>query len=176
MNDNAFAPPLTDSTNYSDDAPLAGLGERFMARVADVVLVFAAFLPSLVLMAIGGGPDHIEQENPVLMVIISLFALFALLGLTVYQWYLLHSQGQTVGKQLMGIQIVKLDGSPVTFLEAVILRIWVLGVPTAIMNQCCLGWVVSLIDVLLIFGEERRCGHDYIAGTKVITLDPSAED
>jgi uncharacterized RDD family membrane protein YckC len=26
----------------------------------------------------------------------------------------------------------------------------------------------GLIDVLLIFGSERRCIHDYLAGTKVV--------
>jgi uncharacterized RDD family membrane protein YckC len=26
----------------------------------------------------------------------------------------------------------------------------------------------TLLDVLLIFGDERRCIHDYLAGTKVV--------
>jgi uncharacterized RDD family membrane protein YckC len=26
----------------------------------------------------------------------------------------------------------------------------------------------TLTDILLIFGEERRCIHDYLAGTKVV--------
>ena len=27
-----------------------------------------------------------------------------------------------------------------------------------------------LVDILFIFGKERRCVHDYIAGTKVIDV------
>jgi uncharacterized RDD family membrane protein YckC len=28
----------------------------------------------------------------------------------------------------------------------------------------------AFVDVLLIFGNERRCIHDYLAGTKVVEI------
>ena len=35
-----------------------------------------------------------------------------------------------------------------------------------------LVWDWSVINVLLIFGSERRGGHDQIAGTKVVMYHP----
>ena len=78
------------------------------------------------------------------------------------------TQARTFGKRMTGIRIVQLDGTPVDFVRGIILRLWVLGFVAGIANQCCLGWVVFLIDVLPIFGQDRRCLHDHIAGTKVV--------
>ena len=30
--------------------------------------------------------------------------------------------------------------------------------------------LVSLVDALFIFGKQRRCLHDYIAGSKVVRV------
>ena len=34
------------------------------------------------------------------------------------------------------------------------------------------GYLLALVDGLFIFGKERRCLHDYIAGSKVIRVTP----
>lgn len=34
------------------------------------------------------------------------------------------------------------------------------------------NWLL-LVDVLCIFGKERRCMHDFVAGTKVVYAAPS---
>jgi uncharacterized RDD family membrane protein YckC len=34
-----------------------------------------------------------------------------------------------------------------------------------------IGPVLALVDVLLIFRNDRRCGHDLIAGTRVVHAD-----
>jgi len=36
-----------------------------------------------------------------------------------------------------------------------------------------IGTIVSLVDVLMIFGQDQRCLHDRIAGTKVIAVIPT---
>jgi len=86
-------------------------------------------------------------------------------ALSALQWYLIASSGQSVGKKLVGIKIVLLDGAAVGFVRGVVLRIWVLGMASVIPY---VGTTTGLIDALWIFGAERRCLHDLVAGTKVI--------
>jgi uncharacterized RDD family membrane protein YckC len=85
------------------------------------------------------------------------------------QWFRLATRGQTLGKSLLGIKLVKNDGSDVDFVSAVVLRNWVLGVA-----QSCLsyfGACVFLLDSLIIFGEDQRTLHDHIASTRVVEVD-----
>jgi len=51
------------------------------------------------------------------------------------------------------------------FVHGVLLRQWVMGLLNAIPF---IGNIIALVDPLMIFGDERRCLHDHIAGTKVI--------
>jgi uncharacterized RDD family membrane protein YckC len=44
-----------------------------------------------------------------------------------YQWYLISTTGQSLGKRWLGVQIVRVDGSPSGLRHGVILRSWILG-------------------------------------------------
>jgi uncharacterized RDD family membrane protein YckC len=90
-----------------------------------------------------------------------------LLGLlAIVQIILLANRGQTFGKKMMKIRVVRFaDGGNPGFLSAVVLRLFVPGLISAVP---CAGSLFSLADVLFIFGTERRCIHDHIAGTKVV--------
>ncbi len=88
--------------------------------------------------------------------------LLGLAGLAAYQIYLLSNFGQTIGKQMMNIRIVKMDtGENGGFMTNVGMRAVVNGIIGIIPFY-------SLIDILFIFREDRRRIHDMIAGTKVI--------
>lgn len=97
----------------------------------------------------------------------------ALGGLVLFQWYLLSTRGQTIGKWLLGIRIVDLEGAPSGFFSALVLRSWVFpGVMSAVVSFSSsvlpfAGVVFWLLDSLPLFGEDRRCLHDYLAGTQV---------
>jgi len=85
--------------------------------------------------------------------------------LLVLQGYLLATQGQTIGKKLLGIRIVRSDGSKVDAARVIGLRyalIWALAVIPVV------GWVFGLVDALMIFRNSRKCLHDNIADTIVI--------
>jgi uncharacterized RDD family membrane protein YckC len=82
----------------------------------------------------------------------------------IVNWVLISTSGQSVGKKLVGTRIVKFDtGALPGFLYGVVLRIWVMGLISA-----CIGACAVILDGAIIFGQERRCLHDYIASTKVI--------
>jgi len=91
--------------------------------------------------------------------------------LLLYQWACLALEGQTIGKRQMAVRVVLEDGRPAGFFEAVFLRSWVtacLGVAPYV------GQAAITVDALLILGPGRRCLHDRVAGTKVVsTLPPS---
>ena len=87
-------------------------------------------------------------------------------ALALVQCVLLTLRGQSVGKLLAGSRIVRnADNAKAGFLRAVLLR----GtIPLLIAQIPIAGGLFWLVDVCFIFGEERRCVHDYIAGTKVV--------
>jgi uncharacterized RDD family membrane protein YckC len=81
----------------------------------------------------------------------------------VYQIYLLSVYGQTVGKQISKIRIVRVnDEANGGFVTNVLMRLILNGL-------ICLIPVYALVDVLFIFRQDQRCIHDMIAGTKVIS-------
>jgi uncharacterized RDD family membrane protein YckC len=65
----------------------------------------------------------------------------------------------------VGLRVVRLDGTPVDFVSGVVLREWVVF---GIGSVPFIGMLFRLADSVMIFGEDRRCLHDQIAGTKVI--------
>ena len=83
-----------------------------------------------------------------------------------YQFHLLATTGQTVGKRLLDLCVVRCeDEGNAGFFRAVVLRSFV---PAFLALLPGVGLAFLAIDVLFIFGRERRCLHDWIAGTKVI--------
>jgi uncharacterized RDD family membrane protein YckC len=142
--------------------PLARRGDRLFAAGFDlllcVLIVGAAFL---IPAALGYDPQAAGSARLVVWGV-------GLLALTLIQWALVSLRGQTLGKMLASVRIVNYDdGANPGFLRAVVMR----GlVPSLITAVPCLGIVFGLIDILSIFGEERRCLHDRMAGTKVVQV------
>jgi uncharacterized RDD family membrane protein YckC len=173
MNDpaNPFAPPTA-----TIDAPPAAAaamtpaerGQRFVAILLDGLCA----MPVAILLGIGAfmiGSSKTATTpgaapSPLALGLMGLGGLY-LLGLAIYQIVLLSTRGQTIGKRWMQIKIVKLDGSPPGFVGAVLLRIIVNSLIGAIPY---VGVVYSLVDILVIFRDDRRCLHDQIAGTRVV--------
>lgn len=93
---------------------------------------------------------------------VSVVALLALFAYTLLQ---LHRTGQTIAKKLIGIRIVRTDGSRAGLGRIFALRYMVPGLIGAIP---LLGPLFSLIDPLFIFNDEKRCIHDMIADTIVV--------
>jgi uncharacterized RDD family membrane protein YckC len=62
-------------------------------------------------------------------------------------------------------KIVDLSGNIPHFEKLLVLRYLVLGLVTQIP---IIGSLAGLVNALFIFGKERRCVHDYMAGTRVV--------
>jgi len=146
------------------DVP-AERGHRLAAVIVDSLVGFAVYLPLLVGLVISNPGEQGSTGAPLALIIGGLVSLAGLIGLVGYTIHLVVRNGQTIGKRVLDIKVVRLDGSPVGLGRSFWLRNVVPGVLGAIP---CFGGIISLVDILMIFGEDRRCLHDKIADTKVI--------
>jgi uncharacterized RDD family membrane protein YckC len=92
----------------------------------------------------------------------------ALAGFAILIWQVcwLTTRGQTVGKRLLRVRIVRRDTlANGGFTTNVLLRSFVNGL-------LCLVPLYFLVDSLFIFRGDRRCLHDLIAGTCVVAGGP----
>jgi uncharacterized RDD family membrane protein YckC len=156
---NPYAPPEQRfdqgfRSQHDDSVLLAPRGTRLGAILIDALIGIAVGIPG----GIVSGVLRLEGLGTVL-------AALPGLALWIYQMYLLSTTGQTIGKRSLGIRVVKIDGSPVNFVSAVVLRQWV---PILVVLVPFLGLFIYLGGILMIFGDEQRTLHDRIAGTKVI--------
>ena len=163
--DNRFAPPLAHVEDV-DQGPgvLAGRWTRLGATLIDALLAGLAFgLLALV------SPFNIfappASSSGIWMLMVQNLVLGFILFLVIHG-YLLATRGQTVGKALLKIKIVRSDGSPASFARIVGLRYLTTSVLASIP---LVGTLYGLLDVLLIFRASRRCLHDNIADTIVVT-------
>jgi uncharacterized RDD family membrane protein YckC len=173
-----FAAPGTPGTLAApgvppiDSAELAGRGTRLGASLLDSLIAFICCLPALILAgsailqaAISGerNPENVDSGR--MLIGIALMGC-ALLILAIVQIWMLTTRGQTLGKRMLGIRIVKFaDQSNPGCVGAFLMRAVVPGIIGAIPY---LGFIFSIVDVCFIFREDRRCIHDLIAGTQVV--------
>ncbi|AVP96104.1 RDD family protein [Ahniella affigens] len=182
--ENPFSPPKTDlsgeSAKHASPNPSDGLGAgqtgpnndepelaeiiiRFLGFVIDNILLLIFVIPA---MWFGGYFKAAMTGNvgigEVLLWTAISFGLMVLL-----QGYPLYARGQTWAKWLLDIRIVDLQGKQPEFWRLLVMRYLAPGVLQAIP---LLGPAFSLADALYIFGAQRRCLHDYFAGTRVINV------
>lgn len=149
---------------------------RFLAALVDGILKTLCYLPITIPLSrllvsqaqTGEQPSFAEMSRLVTTVFDAnlgqALPLFALLLLV--QLGLLVRRGQSVGKLLAGLRIVRQsDDSPAGFLHAFLLR----GtVPFLIEQVPVLGLLFWTVDSCFIFRDDRRCLHDLLADTKVV--------
>ena len=106
--------------------------------------------------------------------------LLAIASYLLLNGYLLWHRGQTLGKALLGIAVIRTpadltglpDGTfefvPATFWKLVCIR--ALFFPLLFVGIVPYFTILPLLDQLFIFGRQRRCLHDWISGTLVIRV------
>jgi uncharacterized RDD family membrane protein YckC len=153
---NPYAPPQAVVADVIDPAvgiQLADRGTRLGASLLDGLIVGVMwYLPFMLgFMGRGTGLRSIGFAVAGLGVLVWLFFTVKFLG----------ENGQSIGKKACKIKILRVDGSEVSISRVIIARNLVNGL---------LGLIplYGLIDPLLIFGNKRRCVHDYIADTIVV--------
>ncbi|MBS0209493.1 MAG: RDD family protein [Planctomycetes bacterium] len=151
---------------------LASLGQRFGGAVVDGVIGMLLAVPLIVLLfiAVVSMDNRREPNISAVAAILMLLLSLGLLALGVTQIILLSTSGQTIGKKVAGTRIVlKESGQTAGFVHAFLLRSFVFGlIGSAVGLIPFAGIVFNLVDICMIFGEERRCLHDLLAQTIVV--------
>ncbi|MCK9688274.1 RDD family protein [Scleromatobacter humisilvae] len=183
---NRFAPPRADVELQADvEAGLveAGRGARLLAVLIDSVPTIILTLGIVAAVAIPAYERYKQEHTPGIdppalgsghhmTGTWALLAGIALLAYAIYSIVLVYRYGQTFGKRMMNIRVVRVDGGRVTFGRFVFLR-WL---PLAVVGMIpFIGGIVALVDPLLIFRESSRCLHDDIADTRVVTAASSVD-
>ncbi|WP_149100656.1 RDD family protein [Actinoplanes teichomyceticus] len=174
--------------------PLAGLGQRLLARLIDILVVLLLnvvvngwfayqwwqdFWPIYTqyvdqIMA-GGDPAMIQPTARMQTLQMAVILLATLLWLG-YEAPAISGRGQTLGKRLMGIKVVGLDSTaPIGFRRA-FARWAQLGMWT-LLWWCLVGVVIQLLDSLSPTFDPRlrQAWHDKAARTVVVALPPRAQ-
>ncbi len=145
------APPTAADADLGFPLMPASRSARFVATVIDQALVFVPAVLARVLAEPRSRGIHSLSVAVPLVAVGMAIELVCQVG-----WR------QSVGKRLLGLQVVTLDGHPASLARVVFLR----NVPLHVLGFLC--GLVGFADALAIFRDNERCLHDELAGTRVV--------
>ncbi len=142
----------------------AGLWIRYLAITVDHIVLM---IPSLAIVvprilsiwtAIVAG-----DREAVLQALEGLGTLMVVVGFLIpmlYEVGFVGWRGQTPGKMLLGLKIIRADGGEVDYIKSFIR--WI--------GKMISGLLLGIGYIMAAFTENKRALHDYIAGTRVVHL------
>jgi uncharacterized RDD family membrane protein YckC len=172
----APAPLATPAEPPAGGLELADRGTRLGSFLIDYICGLLSTVPGLVILgptflsiflaaAQGQEPDLSGVQAGSFVVGLLVLAAGALIMLVI-QVVMLSTRGQTIGKRLLGIRVVRHpDCSQAGFVHGWLLRNFVPGIIRALP---WVGLIFFVVDACFIFRDDRRCIHDFIAGTQVV--------
>lgn len=146
--------PINKNTNsLGKKVGVVGFIDRFIARLIDTVLIWMVYISTASVFLFAG-----MEYNELLKTLWTVFVALWFIGGEFYYIYFHHSTGQTIGKKIMKIKVVRDSGKLLTWKEAFIR--WI-------------GYKLSLLSIglglLWIAVDKNKQGwHDKIAKTIVI--------
>jgi uncharacterized RDD family membrane protein YckC len=158
---------------------LAERGSRLLAASIDELILLAISLPVVfgaitpLVTRVESGTVDLESldTTTVLRSMVggpgTTITVLALIAWCIITAWLVAANGQSIGKRLLGIKVVRTDGSRASFARIFLLRNVVNGLPNLLPY---VGWLYQLIDPLMIYQDSRQCLHDKIADTIVVRV------
>jgi uncharacterized RDD family membrane protein YckC len=175
---NPYAPPQAAvGVGATVSLVLASRSQRLQAFAIDSAL--AAVPIGIGIAALVTAPR--SADGQITVGVLAWIALGVALAILAVQLELLRRNAWSVGKRMVGVRIVQMDGRRAGLARCFLLR---LCVPSLICvsstSSCCLCgmlaavvfWIppsiLFVLDSALILKPARRCGHDYLANTQVV--------
>lgn len=163
--ENPYQPPNSNLSNSLNDIEdnTADRGQRFIAAIVDMIIGISSAIPIWILT--GTFSNIMKGIQPSLMTQVGM-GLYGIIVFALIHGYTLNRYGQTIGKRLTRIYIANTETNQKADIKDIILRRFL--PVTLIAYIPVIGGLIALIDVLMIFRKDKRCGHDLIANTKVL--------
>jgi uncharacterized RDD family membrane protein YckC len=154
--------------------PLAGWGSRAAAAIVDWLIVG---IPAIVLffLLVGGAVGLTGDEDPSAWAVFGAVLLWLVIAVALALLYaptLMARQGaqngQTLGKQMAGIRVVRDSGEPMGFGWAALREFVVKGLLVGFASSI-IPLIPWLLDVLWpLWDDENRALHDMVVSTHVV--------
>jgi uncharacterized RDD family membrane protein YckC len=158
---NPFFPPQASATPPRP-VVLASPGDRIKARF---VVWIIPLIPYFLLMAVL--VPALTQLPEGAVTAIALVWTVPVWAWWIWQWHLLATTGQDLGKWMVGIRVVGPDGG-VPGWGRVLVREVAWGILVGFLNLLCMGYLITLVDALMLTRLDRRTLHDMLAETQVV--------
>lgn len=163
---NPYAPPRAAVQDFIGDPDVhvlhADRGTRLVAAFLDAmifsVMVYVPLYAAGAFASVTTETGSAVESASVAALLLTAVGFVAYCALTIM---FMRRNGQSMGKKIVSIKVVRSDGSPASLARL----IWLRNV---------VNWLISLIplyfliDILFIFGEPRQCLHDKLADTIVV--------
>lgn len=155
----------------SNTIELAARWRRLFATGIDMLLVPALTLLLVMITGVVEDAEDYGGQGWELQMFLNVFGL-AVIAYLLLNGFTLWRRGQTLGKLLLGIAVVRASASDQWTLEPAPLwkLICIRALFFPLLFLIVLPWLALLpaIDQLCIFGKRRRCLHDLASGTAVV--------
>jgi len=141
---------------------IASRWKRLWASLLDCIIMMIVIVPIMFFTGAFGATAQGVKPS------ITYTLAMGLIGLIVFaliNFKLLISNGQTVGKKIFKIKIVTLNGELPELKNHILKRYLVFFLPGQLP---VIGQIFSIVNILFIFGKQKRCIHDFAAKTTVI--------
>jgi uncharacterized RDD family membrane protein YckC len=157
-------------------APLAGWWSRVAAALIDGLIVTIPAI-ALAVVIFGGVTAAFSADDGVgvFTLIVGVIAYLLLLAAValLYAPLLMARQGerngQTLGKQLLGIRVIRVSGEPMDFGWSALREVGVKGFGTGVASTF-VPFLPYLLDALWpLWDDENRAIHDMIVETRVVS-------
>ena len=145
-----------------DEQNAASRWNRLWASLIDGLIMMVVVMP---VMYLTGGFDGVSEGVQPSLGYSLLMGLLGIVAFILINGKLLSTNGQTIGKRTLGIKIVTLSGELPSIKEHLLKRY---GVYFLLGQVPIIGQILSIANLLVIFGKQKRCGHDFVAGTIVV--------
>jgi uncharacterized RDD family membrane protein YckC len=162
--------PIQRPVSGWEGRPLASWGSRVGAQLIDWVVLFvpAAILFSLIVLGLDD-PSWWEVVGAGILYILAIGALLLLYAPLLMRRQGAHN-GQTLGKQLVGITVVRDNGEQMDFWWSALREVVIKGLAVGIASSIIpfIPWLLD--DLWPLWDDQNRALHDMAAQTHVVRV------